>query len=164
MLPLTLLAPQKIVDLLLAGASFARAVEESAQENVLMVPPIADSQITISSASPELADLVNQFTYPRMCIYSGALRNEQVEKFRSLSGSITVTSEIWSSGNMLSDTDRWIHFYVDAFTRVMGNAIGDLGDGFFFPGKFDIQFQQPKRGGFGYLQMAKISCNLLVSR
>ena len=164
MLPLTLLAPQKVVDLLLTDSALSNAIAAAAEQNEVLVPNINAEQVLLSSSPPDLGDLVNQFSYPRICLYSAAVKNSHIEKFRTLSGSIAVVAEIWSSGNFLTDTGRWVHFYVDAFTTLLGDNIGDWGDGVFFPGTFDIQFQQPKRGGFGFLEMAKITCNLTVSR
>ena len=164
MLPLTLLGPTRLADILNADAAYAKAILTAAEVNQLAVPGIEASQILLSSAAPDLSDLVNQSSYPRICLYSGGFRNDHLEKFRSLSGSLAVIAEIWTSGNFVNDTDRWIHFYVDAFTTLVGNNIGDWGDGLYFPGPFEIQFQQPKRGGFGFTQMAKITCTLAVSR
>ncbi len=164
MLPLTLLAPQKVVELLVSDQALSNAISAASDQNQMLVPNISPEQVLVSSAAPDLADLVNEYYYPRICVYSSGLKNSHLEKFRSISGSISVVAEIWTSANFLSDTDRWIHFYVDAFTTIMGSNIGDLGDGLFFPGTFDMQFQPPKRGGFGFLQMAKVTCNLTVSR
>ena len=41
---------------------------------------------------------------------------------------------------------------------------GRLGDGMFFSGVYDVQFQSPKAGGLGFVQSAKITCSLNVSR
>ena len=164
MLPLTLLAPNKIADLLSSGSAFSNAISAIAQANQKTLPLIEASQIQLSSSAPDIADMVEQFSYPRICLYSISVKNDHLEKFRSLSGSIGVAAELWTSGNFLTDTDCWIHYYVDALTTLLGNNIGDLGDGLYFPGTFDIQFQQPKRGGLGFVQMAKLTCNLIVSR
>lgn len=164
MLPLTLLAPNKIADLLLLESAFSKAVMAIAQANQMIVPAIGADRILLSSAAPDLADMANQFSYPRICLYSGGFKNEHLEKFRCLSGSIIVIAELWTSGNFVTDSDSLIHYYVDAFTTVIGNNIGDLGDGLYFPGLFEVHFQQPKRGGFGFLEMAKITCTLTVSR
>ncbi len=164
MLPLTLLAPKKIADLLSFESAFSNAVAAIAQANQVVVPGIEADRIILSSAAPDLADLASQFSYPRVCLYSSGFKNEHIEKFRSLSGSILVIAELWASGNFVTDADSLIHYYVDAFTTVLGDNLGDLRDGLYFPGVFDIQFQQPKRGGFGFMQMAKITCTLTVSR
>jgi hypothetical protein len=105
-----------------------------------------------------------QFTYPRVCLYTAGIKNTQMEKFRSLSGSLTAVTDVWASGNLIGDIDRWIHFYVEAITNILQRSIGDWGDGIFFPGVYDVQFQPPKVGGLGFVQAARISFNLNVSR
>jgi len=75
-----------------------------------------------------------------------------------------VIAEVWASGNLVNDTDQWIHFYVEAVTDILRQNIGDWGDGIFFSGIYDVQFQPPKSGGVGFVQSAKVSCNLNVSR
>jgi hypothetical protein len=160
--PLSLLGPTKFAEVL--GLQFGSELQALTSQNGITVPPIPLDQILLSSASPEMADGASQFTYPRICLYSGGLKNNQIEKFRPVSGSVAVVAEIWSSGNFVTDTDRWIHFYVESFLSVIAKNTGDLGDGLYFPGQFDVQFQQPKRGGFGFAQMAKVTCTLMVSR
>lgn len=162
MQPLTLLAPKKFADML--ANQFGAELQATASQNGVTVPAVSLDQICLSSAAADLADGASQLTYPRICLYSGGVKSNQIEKFRTISGSVAVIAEIWSSGNFVTDTDSWIHFYVEAFLSVIANQAGDLGDGLYFPGQFDVQFQQPKRGGFGFAQMAKITCNLMVSR
>ncbi len=111
-----------------------------------------------------MGDKSLQFTYPRICLYSTGLKNTHTEKFRSLSGTISVIAEVWASGNLLQNTDKWIHFYVEAVTNILRQNIGDWGDGMFFSGTYDVQFQPPKAGGFGFVESAKVTCNVNVSR
>ena len=73
-------------------------------------------------------------------------------------------AEIWASGNLVTETDQWIHFYVEAMTNILRQNIGDWGDGIFFSGIYDVQFQTPKAGGFGYVEAAIVTCSLNVSR
>ena len=73
-------------------------------------------------------------------------------------------AELWASANLLQETDQWIHFYVEAMTDILRQNIGDWGDGIFFSGAYEVQFQPPKVGGFGWVESAKVTCNLNVSR
>jgi hypothetical protein len=164
MLPLTLLAPKKLSDLLNAGNALQEAITTMATSCNVPVPVITTTQVVFSSASPDLGDKNIQLTYPRICLYTGGLKNVQFEKFRSLSGSLAVTAEIWASANLVEEVDQWIHFYVEAVTGILRESIGDWGDGLFFTGVYDIQFQPPKVGGIGYVELAKVTCNLSVSR
>jgi len=164
MLPLTILAAQKVADLLTARNALQEQIAAIAASCNLNVPVISSEQVLLSSASVDIADKNVQLTYPRVCLYCGTVKNSQIEKFRSLSGTVAVAAEIWSSGNLVSDTDQWIHFYVEAFTDLLRQNIGDWGDGFFFSGVYDVQFQGPKAGGIGFTQSAKVTCSLDVSR
>ncbi len=164
MLPITLLAAQKVFNLLTSGNELERQISSLALESNIHVPGITTAQVVLSSVSPDVGDKNVQLTYPRICLYSSGLKNSQTEKFRSLSGLVAVVVEIWASGNMVTQTDQWIHFYVEAVTSLLRESIGDWNDGFFFAGHYDIQLQQPKAGGFGFVQSAKVTCSLNISR
>ncbi|MFL6352378.1 MAG: hypothetical protein ACJ74Z_11090 [Bryobacteraceae bacterium] len=164
MLPLTMLAAQKISDLLTDDNIFERKINALAALSNLMLPSITSSRVVLSSATAEMADKDFQLTYPRITLYTTTIKNTQIEKFRSLSGTISVAAELWASANLLQETDQWIHFYVEAITDILRQNIGDLGDGMFFSGAYEVQFQQPKVGGFGWVESAKVTCDLNVSR
>jgi hypothetical protein len=164
MLPLTILAAQKVFELLITGNALEQQINAVAAASNLILPAITSSGVVLSSASAEIGDKDFQLTYPRICLYSTAVKNTRIEKFRSLSGTVSVTADIWASANLLQDTDQWIHFYVEAVTDILRQSIGDWGDGIFFSGVYDVQFQAPKVGGFGYVESAKVTCNVNVSR
>ena len=163
-LPITLLAAQKLFNLLTGANQLEQQIGLLSLEANTNVPGITPAQVAVSSISPDIGDKNVQLTYPRICLYSSGLKNTQQEKFRSLSGSVAVVAEIWASGNMVTQTDQWIHFYVEAVTVLLRQSIGDWNDGFFFSGMYDVQFLPPKAGGFGFVQSAKVTCNLNVSR
>lgn len=163
-LPITLLAAQKLFNILTTAKALEQQVNALALEANVEIPTIPSNQVVLSSVAPDMGDNNVQLTYPRVCLYSIGLKNTQLEKFRSLSGTVAVVAEIWASGNMVTLSDQWIHFYVEAVTQLLRQDIGDWGDGMFFSGMYDIQFQQPKAGGFGFVQSAKVTCNLNVSR
>lgn len=164
MLPLTILAAQKLSGLLTNEDVLEQTINALAASSGVTLPGITSTAVVLSSASAEIADKDFQLTYPRICLYSTAVKNTQIEKFRSLSGIVSVTAELWASANLLQDTDQWIHFYVEAMTDILRQSIGDWGDGIFFSGMYDVQFQPPKVGGFGYVESAKVTCNVNVSR
>ena len=163
-LPLTLLASQKFANLLLANNALQQQIIAIAETANLIVPAIAAEQIVLSSAGADIGDKNVQLTYPRACLYSTAVKNILFEKFRSLSGTVTVTTEVWASGNLVTDTDVWIHYYVEAITEIYRQNVGDMSDGFYFSGAYDVQFQAPKAGGLGFAQSAKINCVVNVSQ
>lgn len=164
MLPLTMLAAEKLSTLLTNGNALGLQISAIANSSNQNVPGIPSSQIVLSSATPDMGDKNLQFTYPRVCLYSTGLRNSHTEKFRSLSGTVSVIADIWVSANLLQEADTWSHFYVEALTNVLRESIGDWGDGIFFSGAYDVQFQTPKAGGFGFVELVKVTCNVNVSR
>ncbi len=164
MLPLTLYVAQKTASLLNAGNALQQQLTALASACNTIIPAIPPGQVVLSSASPDLGDKDIQLTYPRVCLYSAGLKNTQIEKFRSLSGSVLVAAEVWASGNLVNEVDQWIHFYVEALSNVLRSNIGDWGDGIFFSGMYDVQFQPPKAGGLGYVQSAKVTFSFNVSQ
>lgn len=164
MLPVTLFASQKLASLLTTNNALQQQVSSVANATNLTVPSITAQQVVLSSAAPDIGDKNIQLTYPRVCIYSSVLKNTHAEKFKTLSGTVSVVTEIWASGNRVTDTDCWIHFYVEAVTEIYRQSAGDLNDGFYFSGAYDVQFSPPKAGGFGFSQSAKVTCILNVSQ
>jgi len=163
MLPLTLLAASKVAGLLTTNDLLAQTITSLAQEAGITIPLISSDQVVVSSAARELGDREIEFNYPRVCVYSSQMKNTQEEKFRSFSGGIVVAADIWASGNLLDDADQWIHYYVEALTAILRANRGDWGDGFLFSGIYDVQLQPPKIGGFGYVELARVTCGLNVS-
>ena|SRR5579875_400144 len=164
MIPTTLMASRTFASLLTTDAALATQIAMLSSAAGLTVPAITADQVVLSSAAPDIGDKSIMLTYPRVCLYSSTLRNTLAEKFKSLSGTVSVVTEIWASGNLVSDTDQWIHFYVEAVTSIYRGNTGDLGNGLYFPGTFDVQFQPPKPGGIGFSQSAKVICVLNVSQ
>jgi hypothetical protein len=160
MVPLSLLAAQKVANLMTAGGALEQQIAALSAVSGVTLPNVAPSQIVLTSAPPNLSDDNMQLTYPRVCIYSSAIKNTKAEKFRSFSGTVAVVAEIWSSGDLVQPVDEWLHFYVEAYSSLLRQNVGDWGDGVFFSGVYDVQFQPAKAGGFGFVESAKVT-NLL---
>lgn len=163
-LPVTILASQKLANLLTSNNALQQELAEIAALANVTLPPITQDDVVLSSASPDIGDKNIQLTYPRICLYSSVVKNTHIEKFKSLSGTVAVVTEVWASGNLVTDTDQWIHFYVEAVTEIYRQNVGSLNDGFYFSGAYEIQFQPPKAGGLGFSQSAKVTCILNVSQ
>ena len=125
---------------------------------------IAASQVFLSSAPAGMAELQQELGYPRISVFSAKIKNTQLEKFRSLSGTATVSAEIAATADLISDVDTWIHFYVEAITNVLRENRGDWGDGVFYSGAYEVDVQPPKAGASGFLQLARINFEVGVSR
>ncbi len=161
--PLTLLAARKVAGLLTAGNAIRQQILQLAAEANILIPTIEVGQVLLSSAPPGLADKNMEFAYPRICIYSGSVKNTQAEKFRSFSGTVTVSSDIWASGDFVTQTDEWIHYYLEAVTTILRTNTGNWGDGIFFSGQYEVKLQPAKAGGLGFVEAATVTCVLDVS-
>ena len=164
MLPITLLAPQKLADLLTLNAAIESEVNSLAVDSGITLPLLLASQVYVSSSPIGMAELLEELAFPRISVFSGKLINSQIEKFRSLSGSIEITAEIVATADFLADADRWIHYYAEAVANILRHSRGDWGDGLFFSGAYDIDVQPPRAGSAGYIQLAHVSCSVGVSR
>ncbi len=163
MRPLSLLAAQTFLTKLTSGNALEQKITSTTAGLTIAVPAITAEQVLLSSAPPGLGDDNLALSYPRVCIYSSGLRNTQLEKFRSFSGQVAVVAEIWASDDLITNADQWIHFYVESVAEILQEAVGDWGNGLFYPGSYDVQFDPPKAGGIGFVESAKLSFNLEAS-
>jgi len=163
MLPLTLIASQKVASLLTEGNALQTQIDAIAAQANKSIPTIDSAQVVISSVAPDVADKDIQLLYPRVCLYSNIVKNAQREKFRSFSGAVGVVAEAWASANLVTQADDWIHYYVEAITSILRANVGDWSDGMFFSGRYDVKFQQPRTGGLGFVESAAITCSVEVS-
>ena len=164
MAPLTLLAPTTAASLLTAGNALSSQIAAVEEQFGYALPAIPSSQIILSSADADIADRRQQINYPRIAVYSDRVVNSLREKFRTLSGTVSVTIAVSASADLVDQVEQWIHFYIEAITNILRQNIGDWGNGMFFPGTYDVQLQPPKPGGSGFVQTASVTCIVSVSR
>ena len=163
MIPLTLLAAQKLAAVLTEDDALQVQVLTAANAAGVAVPAIARAQVLVSAVTPAMGDRNLQLIYPRICIYPGILKNTLVEKFRSFSGQVDLIAEIWASGDLIDHVDQSIHFYTQGLASVLQRNRGDWDDGIFFAGEYQITFQPPKAGGLGFVESAKVTLSLHAS-
>jgi hypothetical protein len=163
MLPLTLLATNKLLNLLTANNALSQAISSNTAISGVTVPALNTSQIIGSFISPDMGDLNLQLTYPRVCIYTSQVANNQREKFRSFSGAISVVADVWSSDSLQQPAELALHFFVQGIAGILQANMGDWGDGFRYSGVYGVQMQTPKLGGLGFVQLARVTCNLDVT-
>ena len=163
MLPLTLLATNKLLNLLTANDALSQAIQTSAASAGQETAPLNSAQIIGSYVGPDMGDLDLQLSYPLVCIYAIQVVNNQREKFRAFSGLVTMSADVWSSASLEQQTETELHFYVDGIAGILRANIGDWGDGCRYSGIYDARMQTPKAGGVGFVQSAKLTYNLEVS-
>ena len=163
MFPLTLLTTNKILNLLTLNNALSQAVNSNAAIAGVVLAPMNTDQIISSFIGPDIGDLDLQLSYPRVCIYSNQVANNQREKFRAFSGVVSVVASVWSSASLEQQTELALHFYVEGISALLRANIGDWGDGCRYSGIYDVRMQTPKTGGAGFVQSAAVTCNLEVS-
>jgi hypothetical protein len=163
MYPLTLLATNKLLNLFTANNSLSQAINSGAAAAGVVVAPLNTNQIIASFVAPEIGDLELQLMYPRVSIYTAQVVNNQREKFRAFSGVAVVLADVWSSASLEQPTEAALHFYVEGIAGLLRANIGDWGDGFRYSGVYNVQVQTTKIGGLGFVQPARVTCNLEVS-
>jgi hypothetical protein len=163
MFPLTLLATNKLLNLLTANNALSQAVSSNAALSGVILAALNSSQIIASFVRPDIGDLDLQLSYPRVCVYSNQVVNNQREKFQAFSGIVAVVADVWSSASLEQQTELALHFYVEGISGLLRANIGDWGDGFRYSGIYDVHMQMPKTGGAGFVQSATVTCNVEVS-
>ncbi len=162
MLPLTMLAASKMAGFLTANDALSQAIGLFAGQAGLNVAPLPASQVFLSSAGPNIDDMDLSLSYPRVAIYATQVKNAQREKFRSFSGNVVVSADVWSSGNLIAEAYHGLHIYVESVCSILRSNMGDWGDGFRFSGIYEAQMQAPTPGGLGFVDSARINCSLDV--
>jgi hypothetical protein len=164
MTPITLQAAQKVASLFTNDAAIETEIHSIATEDAYIVPVIPASQVYLSSTPVTMADMQEQLGYPRISVFCSRLVNQHREKFRSLSGTLAITAEIAATADLIDLVENWMHYYVEAVSNILRKSAGDLGDGIFFSGTYQVDVHVAQSGGSGFLQLAQVTCELGVSR
>lgn len=126
--------------------------------------PLQASQIVAQNVSPELVERSTGMQYPTYFLYCEKLNNTLREKFRQFSGTATLSVEVRVTHDRLERVAGAIHLYVDALTETLDANRGDWGDGQFYTGGYQVSFSAVKPGGKHYLQVAKATFDLQISK
>ena len=163
MLPLTLRAANKVLNLLTVSNALSTTISSNAAASGMEVPVLGTDQILASFVGPDIGDLNLDLTYPRVCVYASHVSNNQKEKFRAFSGVVSVTADVWSSDSLEQTTELALHFYLEGIAEILQANLGDWGDGVRFSGAYGVHIQAPTKGGLGFVQLARLTCDLNVT-
>ena len=72
--------------------------------------------------------------------------------------------EVRHSQDRLEGLQDALELYVDAATHVLDASRGDWGDGMFYGGGYQVTFGAVKQGGRNFIQVAKVTFEIGVSR
>jgi hypothetical protein len=126
--------------------------------------PLPPLQIQVQNLSADLAERVGGAKYPVLHIYCDKIINDLAEKFRTFSGRVLMALELRHSQDRLEGLQDALEMYVDAATQVLDASRGDWGNGMFYGGGYQVTFSAVKPGGKHFLQAAKVTFEIGVSR
>ena len=142
--------------LLLPGIIHKLSMTEEFQE-------LPEIRITDQNISPDILEKKSGAAYPSLHVYCDRFENQLVEKFRTFSGIVNSVAEIRISHDYISALTEQERILTEAVSEVLNQLRGDLGEGIFFGGVYDISFSPIKHGGKNYFQEIKINFPLNVS-
>jgi hypothetical protein len=137
----------------------ANSVEGSVTAGVF-----GSSQLRSQNVALELALQAGTVQYPVVHIYCDKVTNDQREKFRSFSGRAQMSIEVRHSQDRLDGLQDALEVYADAAAQALNASRGDWGDGMSFSGAYEISFGAAKHGGKNFVQVAKVTFEIQVSR
>jgi hypothetical protein len=135
-----------------------------AQENGQPLSPFNIAQVRAQNVAPDIAEKSNTMQYPAVNIYCEKIVNRLTEKFRTFSGNVQTTVELRHSLDRLDGLQDELDNYADAIMQVLNANRGDWGNGMFYCGEYQTAFGPVKHGGKNFLQVAKITFEIGVSR
>lgn len=155
---------QKTIALLSGDSGLSATVPEIALMSGLTLPAIAAEQVIAQNVPADLVGEGSSAKYPVFHVYCEKLVNSHQERFRVFSGEVGMAVETRVSQDRLDGLEDQLHGCVDAVTQVLDENGGDWGDGAFYCGGYDVTYSHVKRGGRNYLQSAKVSFTVALSR
>ena len=164
MAQLAVLAVKKIEALLRAPTGLAQGLAAVSEANGQTFAQLSDQQIVAQNVAAELAEKATGTVYPTYYIYCDKLTNTLREKFRQFSGTAVMSVEVRVTHDRLEGIEQKAHFYVDALIETLDASRGDWGNGQFYTGGYQITFSPVKLGGKHFVQTAKATFEVQISK
>jgi hypothetical protein len=124
------------------------------------LPP---EHIVAQNVSVAISERSVAVRYPTLHVYSDRVRNLLTEKFRTFSGKIRTVAEVRLSQDRLEGIEDRLRLYVDAVTQVLDSNRGTWGQGAFFTGGYEVNFDPVQHGGQNFLQITRVSFEVDLS-
>jgi hypothetical protein len=139
------------------------AVGQLASDTGIPLPPIPAAQIVNQNVSVAISERALAVTYPVVHVYSDQVRNLLTEKFRTFSGKVRTVVEVRVSQDRIEGIEDQLRLYADAVTQVLDTSRGSWGQGAFYAGGYQVNFDPVTQGGKNFLQIAKVSFEVDMS-
>jgi hypothetical protein len=134
------------------------------QADQALAGPLNMAQVRQQNVAADLAERGSTVKYPAVNVYCEQIVNQMTEKFRTFSGAVQMAIEIRHSQDRLEGLQASLDLYADAMTSVLDTSRGDWGDGAFYSGGYKVAFGAVKQGGKKFIQVAKITFEIGVSK
>ena len=158
------MATSRVIHLLTGTGGMSDRLAALAGADRVLAGSMDVAQVRAQNVSPDLAERSGSTKYPAVHIYCEKVSNSLKEKFRSFSGRVEMAIEIRHSQDRLEGLQDQLELYTDAATGVLDSARGDWGGGMFYGGGFEVTFGAVKHGGSNFIQVAKVTFKIGVSR
>ena len=119
-------------------------------------------QITAQNVAADLAERSTTVRYPALNVYCEKIVNDLTEKFQTFSGRVVMAIEIRHSQDGIEGLESAVEGYVDAVMQVLDANRGDWSDGMYYAGGYQVSFGPVKHGGKNFIQIAKVSFEIVV--
>ena len=158
-------AARKLVEFLGSKESgLGPVVDQIALESGVMLTAIVPDSIASQNVAAEIAERSQAVKYPVVHVYVDRVRNLLTEKFRTLSGKIRTVAEVRVSQDRIEGIEEQLRLYVDAVTQVLDSRRGSWGEGMFFNGGYEVDFEPVRRGGRNLIQTARVVFEVDLSK
>ena len=139
------------------------AVTNLARDSGIPLAPVPPENVIDENVSVALTERAQAVNYPVVHVYSDRVRNLLTEKFRTFSGKIRTVAEVRVSQDRIEGIEDQLRLYVDAVTQVLDSNRGSWGQGAFFTGGYEVNFDPVQHGGRNFLQVARVSFEVDLS-
>jgi hypothetical protein len=129
-----------------------------------LASPVDAAQVRAQNVAADLVDRSSAIRYPLVHVYCEKIVNDLSEKFRSFSGRAQMTIEVRHSQDNLNGLQNTVEIYADSIMQMLNAERGDWGDGMFYGGGYEVALGPVKHGGKNFIQAAKITFQIGVSR
>ena len=158
------LATGKVIQRITGPAGVNSGLAEMAKATDTPAATLDAAQVRSQNVAVDVADRSAVVQYPNINVYCEKIVNRLEEKFRAVSGTVAMAIEVRHSQDRLEGLQDAVELYADAVIRTLNAARGDWGDGMFFGGTYEVAFGPVKKGGRNFIQVAKVTFQIGVSR
>lgn len=155
---------QKVIDRINAPGGLNALLAALTAGDGLLAAPVEPEQVRGQNVAPDVLERSSTVRYPAVQVYCEKIVNDLSEKFRQFSGKIQMAIELRHSQDKLNGLQDAVELYVDSITQMLDSARGDWGDGMFYAGGYEVTVGALKQGGKNFMQTAKITFQIGVSR